>query len=122
MVTLKAKVLAIEYRWAEGQESRMPALIDELVGKPVDVMVIGGSGQGTIAAKRTSSSVPVVVTDGGDPVRQGLVASLNRPGGNLTVVMVYSTTLEAKRLEILHKLLPQAALIGVLVDPTFPPT
>jgi putative ABC transport system substrate-binding protein len=119
---VEGQSVAIEYRWAEGQESKMPALIDELVRRPVDVMVIGGSGQGTLAAKGIPSRVPVVVSDGGDPVRQGLVASLNRPGGNLTVVMVYSTTLEAKRLEILHKLLPRAELIGVLVDPTFPPT
>jgi putative ABC transport system substrate-binding protein len=109
--------VAIEYRWAEGQESRMPGLIDELVRQPVDVLAIGGSNQGALAAKTFSSSVPIVVTDGDDPVRQGLVASLNRPGGNLTVIMVYTTTLEAKRLEILHKLLPHAALIGVVVDP-----
>ena len=64
----------------------MPALIDELVRRPVDVLAIAGSGQGTLAAKGIPSSVPVVVTDGGDPVRQGLVASLNRPGGNLISV------------------------------------
>jgi putative tryptophan/tyrosine transport system substrate-binding protein len=119
---VEGKSVSIEYRWAEGQESRMPALIDELVRTPVDVLAIGGSGRGPFLAKEFSSHLPVVVTDGGDPVRQGLVASLNRPGGNLTVVMVYTTTLEAKRLEILHKLLPRAELIGVLVDPTFPPT
>jgi putative tryptophan/tyrosine transport system substrate-binding protein len=110
--------VSIEYRWAEGQEIRMPVLIAELVHRRVDVLAIGGSSQGTLAAKTFSSSVPIVATDGDDPVRQGLVASLNRPGGNLTVVMVYSTTLEAKRLEILHKLLPHAALIGVVVDHT----
>lgn len=114
--------VTIEYQWAEGQEGRMLALIDKLVRRPVDVLVIGGSGQATLDAKNISTSVPIVVTDGDDPVRQGLVTSLNRPGGNLTVVMVYSTTLEAKRLEILHKLLPRATLIGALVDPTFPGT
>jgi putative tryptophan/tyrosine transport system substrate-binding protein len=119
---VEGQSVSIVYRWAEADESRMPALIDELVRKPVDVVVIGGSGQGTLAAKNIPPNVPVVVSDGDDPVRQGLVASLNRPGGNLTVVMVYSTTLEAKRLEILHRLLPRAELIGVLVDPTFPPT
>ena len=85
---VEGKSVSIEYRWAEGQESRMPALIDELVRKPVDVLAIGGSGRGPFLAKEFSSHLPVVVTDGGDPVRQGLVASLNRPGGNLTVVMV----------------------------------
>ena len=117
---VEGQSVAIEYRWAEGQESRMPALIDELVRRPVDVLAIGGSGQGTLAAKTFSSSVPIVATDGDDPVRQGLVDSLNRPGGNLTVVLVYTTALEAKRLEILHKLLPHAALFGVVVDPTLP--
>jgi putative ABC transport system substrate-binding protein len=117
---VEGKNVAIEYRWAKGQESRMRGLIDELVRRPVDVLAIGGSGQGTLAAKTFSASVPIVATDGDDPVRQGLVASLNRPGGNLTIVMVYTTTLEAKRLEILHKLLPHAALIGVVVDPTVP--
>ena len=112
--------VAIEYRWADGQESRMPALIDELVRRPVDVLAIGGSGQATLVAKTFSLSVPIVVAVGDDPVRQGLVASLNRPGGNLTAVWVYTTTLEAKRLEILHELLPHAALIGVVVDPTVP--
>jgi putative ABC transport system substrate-binding protein len=112
--------VVIEYRWAEGQESRMLGLIGELVHRPVDVLAISGSGQGALASKTFSSSVPIVAIDGDDPVRQGLVASLNRPGGNITIVMVYTTTLEAKRLEILHKLLPHAALIGVVVDPTYP--
>ena len=119
---VEGQSVAIEYRWANGQESQMPALIDDLVRRPVDVLVIGGSGQGTLAAKGLPSRFPIVVTTGDDPVRQGLVASFNRPGGNITAVMVYTTTLEAKRLDLLHKLLPQAALIGVIVDPTFPPT
>jgi putative tryptophan/tyrosine transport system substrate-binding protein len=116
---VEGKTVAIEYRWAEGQDSRMPALIDELVRRPVNVLAIGGSGRAPFLAKEFSSSVPAVATDGDNPVRQGLVASLNRPGGNFAVAMVYSTELEGKRLEILHKLLPQAALIGVLVDPSF---
>jgi putative tryptophan/tyrosine transport system substrate-binding protein len=116
---VEGKSVAIEYRWAEGQDSRMPTLIGELVRMPVDVLAIGGSGRAPFLAKEFSSSVPAVATDGDDPVRQGLVASLNRPGGNFAVAMVYSTELEGKRLEILHKLLPQAELIGVLVDPSF---
>jgi putative ABC transport system substrate-binding protein len=116
---VEGQSVAIEYRWAEGQESRMPALINELVRKPVDVLVLGGSGQVPFEAKRVSSKVPVVTPDGDDPVRQGLVASLNRPGGNFAVVMVYTTELEGKRLEILHKLLPQAQAFGVLVAPSF---
>jgi putative ABC transport system substrate-binding protein len=116
---VEGQSVTIEYRWAEGQESKMPALIDELVRKPVDVLALGGTGQAPFYAKRLSSTVPVVTPDGDDPVRQGLVASLNRPGGNFAVVMVYTTELEGKRLEILHKLLPQAQSFGVLVDPSF---
>jgi putative tryptophan/tyrosine transport system substrate-binding protein len=97
----------------------MPALIDELVRKPVDVLVLGGSGQVPFEAKRVSSKVPVVTPDGDDPVRQGLVASLNRPGGTFAIVMTYTAELEAKRLEILHKLLPQAQAFAVLVAPSF---
>jgi putative ABC transport system substrate-binding protein len=116
---VEGQSVAIEYRWAEGQESRMPALIEELVHKPVDVLAIAGSGRAPFLAKEFSSNLPVVAADGDDPVRQGLVASLNRPGGNFTIVMVYTSELEGKRLEILHKLLPQASLIGVIVDPSF---
>lgn len=111
--------VVIVYRWAEGQDSRIPVLIDELVRKPVDVLVLGGFGQAQFYAKRVSSKVPVVTPDGDDPVREGLVASLNRPGGNFAVVMTYTTELEAKRLEILRKLLPQAQSFGVLVAPSF---
>ena len=76
---VEGQSVAIEYRWAEGRESRMPALIDELVDKPVDVLVLGGFGQAQFYAKRASSKVPVVTPDGDDPVREGLVASLNKP-------------------------------------------
>jgi putative ABC transport system substrate-binding protein len=116
---VEGQSVAIEYRWAEGEESRMPALIEELVRRPVNVLAIAGSGRAPFLAKDFSSKLPVVASDGDDPVRQGLVASLNRPGGNFAVVMVYTTQLEGKRLEILHKLLPQAALIGVVIDPSF---
>lgn len=116
---VEGQSVAIEYRWADGEESRMSALIDELVSKPVDVLVLGGFGQTQFYAKRASSKVPVVTPDGDDPVREGLVASLNRPGGNFAIVMVYTAELEGKRFEILHKLLPQAQSFGVLVNPSF---
>ena len=96
---VEGQSVAIEYRWGEGQESRMPALIDELVREPVDVLVLGGFGQLALNAKRVSSKVPVVTPDGDDPARDGLVASLNRPGGNIAVVWLYTAELEGKCLE-----------------------
>jgi putative tryptophan/tyrosine transport system substrate-binding protein len=114
--------VAIEYRWAEGQETRMPALIDDLVRLQVAVLVISGSGQGILAARAVRSTVPMVVSVGIDPVKSGLVASLNRPGGHITAVSVFTTTMEAKRLDLLHQAFPRAELIGVLVDPAYPGT
>ena len=114
--------VAIEYRWAEGDETRISSLIEDLVRLPVAVLVIGGSGQGTLAAKTVRSTVPMVVSVGIDPVKSGLVASLNRPGGHITAVSVFTTTIEAKRLDLLHQAFPRAELIGVLVDPMYPGT
>jgi putative tryptophan/tyrosine transport system substrate-binding protein len=111
--------VAIEYRWAEGQETRISNLIEDLVRLPVAVVVITGSGQGPLAAKAVRSTVPMVVAVGIDPVKSGLVASLNRPGGHITAVSVFTTTMEAKRLDLLHQAFPRAELIGVLVDPTY---
>jgi putative ABC transport system substrate-binding protein len=114
--------VAIEYRWAEGQENRMSTLIEDLVRLPVAVIVIAGTGQGLLAAKAVPSTVPTVVSVGIDPVKSGLVASLNRPGGHITAVSVLTTTVEAKRMDLLHQAFPRAKLIGVLVDPTYPAT
>jgi putative tryptophan/tyrosine transport system substrate-binding protein len=99
--------VAIEYRWAEGQETRMSTLIEDLVRLPVAVVVITGSGQGPLAAKAVRSTVPMVVAVGIDPVKSGLVASLNRPGGHITAVSVFTTTMEAKRLDLLHQAFPR---------------
>jgi putative tryptophan/tyrosine transport system substrate-binding protein len=114
--------VTIEYRWAEGQDNRISALIEDVVRLPVAVLVIAGSGQGLLAAKAVPSSVPTVVSVGIDPVKSGLVASLNRPGGHITAVSVFTTTTEAKRLDLLHQAFPRAELVGVLVDPTYPGT
>jgi putative ABC transport system substrate-binding protein len=109
--------VAIEYRWAEGRMDTLLALAAELVERPVDVIVATGGAH--LAAKAATSTIPIVFTSGGDAIKEGLVASFNRPGGNATGATVLSATLVAKRLAIVRELIPSAALIGALVDPTF---
>ena len=110
--------VAVEYRWAEGQAGRLPALVDDLVRQRVAVIVATGGAHG--AARAATKTIPIVCTMGGDPVKDGYVTSLNRPGGNLTGLNVVSDALEEKRLELLHQLVPNTTLIGIIVDPTFP--
>src|SRR5215472_5457005 len=109
-----------EYRWAEGQYDRLPALVGDLVRKQVSVIVSGGGASAALAAKAATTTIPIVFSAGGDPVGLGLVASLNRPGGNITGVFQFASGLEAKRLGLLHELVPRTATIAVLVNPNFP--
>jgi putative ABC transport system substrate-binding protein len=109
--------LAIEYRWAEGNYDRLPALAADLVGRKVD-LIMASSPPSALAAKSATSTIPIVFRGGGDPVGGGLVASLARPGGNLTGVSFIPNELTAKRLELLSELVPQAGVIALLVNPT----
>ena len=110
--------LAIEYRWAEGSYERLPALAADLVGRKIDLIVTGGGSVAALAAKAATSMIPIVFISGDDPVELGLVASLARPGGNLTGVSTIFAELTAKRLELLSELVPEARVIALLVNPS----
>jgi putative ABC transport system substrate-binding protein len=113
--------VTIEYRWALGQYDRLPALAAELVRRPVAIFATTGGEPAALAAKAATSTIPIVFLIGGDPVKVGLAASYNRPGGNATGMNILTATLEPKRLGLLRELVPQAATIGVLLNPNFPP-
>jgi ABC-type uncharacterized transport system substrate-binding protein len=112
--------VTIEYRWAEGQHNRLPALAVDLVGRQVAVIVAPGGAPAALAAKSATRTIPIVFEMGADPIAMGLVSSLNRPGGNLTGVSSLSVEVTPKRLEILHQLVPRAAVVAALVNPTSP--
>jgi ABC-type uncharacterized transport system substrate-binding protein len=115
---IEGQNVAIEYRWAGGQDDQLPALAADLVRRQVAVIV--GHSTAALAAKSASSRTPIIFVVGNDPVRTGLVASLNRPGGNITGVTFTTVDVIAKRLGQLHETVPGAELIGVLVDPNLP--
>jgi ABC-type uncharacterized transport system substrate-binding protein len=113
--------VAIDYRWAEDRYDRMPALVADLVGRKVEV-IAAGNLSAALAAKNATSTIPIIFEVGVDPVERGLVASFSRPGGNLTGITIVSIELTPKRVELLTDLVPQARVIGLLVNPTNPAT
>jgi putative tryptophan/tyrosine transport system substrate-binding protein len=117
---IEGKNIAIEFRWADGRYDRLPTLASELVAHRVAVIVAVGGGASGLAAKSATSTIPIVFASGGDAVKIGLVTSLNRPGGNVTGVNITFGALGAKRLELLHGLVPAAGAVAVLVNPDYP--
>jgi putative ABC transport system substrate-binding protein len=117
---VECRDLAIEFRWAQGQYDRLPVFAVDLVRQKVAAIISSGGDVAALAAKAATSSIPIVVVTGSDPVKAGLVASFNRPGGNVTGASFVATELETKRLELLRDLVPSTAVIGVLINPTNP--
>jgi putative tryptophan/tyrosine transport system substrate-binding protein len=118
----EGKNVTIEYRWAEGQYDRLPALAAELVSHQVTVIAATGGEPSPLAAKAATASIPIIFTVGGDPVAAGLIASLNRPGGNLTGTTIMALQMGPKRLELLRQLLPNATAMTMLINPALPNT
>jgi putative ABC transport system substrate-binding protein len=117
---VEGKNITIEFRWANGHYDRLPALATELVARRVAVIAAVGGGASGLAAKSVTSTIPIVFASGGDAVKIGLVTSLNRPSGNVTGVNIIFGALGAKRLELLHELVPATSVIAMLVNPDYP--
>jgi ABC-type uncharacterized transport system substrate-binding protein len=119
---VEGRNLAIEFRWAEGQYNRLPEMAADLVRRHVTVITTSGGDPAAFAAKAATTTIPIVFTAGTDPVKLGLVASLNRPGGNATGVHILAAMMEGKRLGLLRELVPTVTRIAVLLNPTYPST
>ena len=119
---VEGRNVTIEYRFAENRRDRLPALAADLVARKVAVIAATGGGNSVLAAKAATRTIPIVFTTAGDPVQLGYVVSLNRPGGNVTGINWFGSQLIAKGLGLLHELVPNAAVIGLMVSPKLPET
>jgi putative ABC transport system substrate-binding protein len=119
---VEGQTVTIEFRWAHGDYDRVPALAADLVSRKVAVLVGVGGDVSALAAKKATATIPVVFGMGDDPVKAGIVASFNRPDGNVTGFTLWTSEMESKRLGLLREMLPAVQLIGVLVNPKFPPS
>jgi len=119
---IEGQTVKIEYRWANGDYAKLPALAADLVSRKVAVLVGVGGDVSAVVATKATRTIPVVFGMGGDPVKAGLVASFNRPGGNVTGFTLWTSEMESKRLGLMRELVPGVSLIGILVNPQFPPT
>jgi putative ABC transport system substrate-binding protein len=119
---VEGRNVAVEYRWALGEYGRLPVLAAELVQRPVAALVSVGGESSAIAARAATATIPIVSLFTDDPVERGFVASLNRPGGNVTGISLLNGALEAKRLGLLHEIVPTAATLGFLLNPSYPGT
>jgi putative ABC transport system substrate-binding protein len=117
---IEGRSVVIEYRWAEGRYARLPALAADLVRRPVTMIAVPGSTPAALAAKAATASIPIVFQIGADPVEVGLVANLNRPGGNVTGVTSLNVEVGSKRVELLHELVTNATVVALLINPANP--
>jgi len=117
---IEGENVLVDYRWALGEYDRLPAFAAELVERRVSVLIATGGKPAALAAKSATSTIPIVFAIGGDPIKLGLVTSYNRPGGNATGANILAAEMDGKRLELLHELMPNAAHVGLLLNPNFP--
>ena len=117
---IEGQNVVIDYRWALGEYERLPAFAAELVERRVSVLIATGGEPAALAAKSATSTIPIVFAIGGDPIKLGLVASYDRPGGNATGANILAAEMDGKRLGLLHELMPKAARVGLLLNPNFP--
>jgi putative tryptophan/tyrosine transport system substrate-binding protein len=114
---VEGRNIAFDYRWADGQFDLLPAMVADLFARPVSLIFTGGGERPAFVAKAATTTIPIVVVIGSDPVKSGLVASLNRPGGNITGATIFSSEMESKRLGLLHEAIPAAKTVAALFNP-----